>query len=131
MHSCGTVLIVDDEAATRLALVHELQSVGYATVTARNVKEAKRVTDEVAGELVGAVLDLCLPSAGDECVEGSHELEGGHVLYKFLRSRFPSIPVVIASMRSDLEARLPFWGDANTTMLAKPWLREDLLDALH
>jgi CheY-like chemotaxis protein len=79
-----TVLVVEDDDATREALALELQDAGYGVAEAANGREAlDYLADHAAPDVI--VLDMMLPV-----------LDGWRVLER-LRRTHPTVPVVVTT----------------------------------
>ncbi|MGD2252492.1 MAG: PAS domain S-box protein [Anaerolineales bacterium] len=78
-----TILIVEDDQATRQAIAEILESLDYATLSAEDGEEALRILEH-RGETVSLVLsDLVMPGVG------------GVELYQHLREERPTLPMVV------------------------------------
>lgn len=80
------ILVVEDEPALVDVIVYNLRQAGFETVEAADGREALRLAAEVRPALV--ILDLMLP-----------ELDGMTV-YRILRERSPTLPIIMATARS-------------------------------
>jgi DNA-binding NtrC family response regulator len=82
-HPEFTILVVDDDAATRRALVDTLERAGYRVRGAASTAEARRITETEEPAL--AVVDLVLPD-GD-----------GISLISELRGAWPAMPAIVVT----------------------------------
>jgi CheY-like chemotaxis protein len=81
----GTVLVVEDDVLTRLAVADHLRQCGYAVLEAENGQEAVSLLNE--GAPVDVVFtDMQMPGAVD-----------GFGVVRWLREHRPHLPVLIAS----------------------------------
>ena len=81
----GIVLVVDDDAAVRVALQRLLVRAGMSVVTATDTREAIAATREHGGKLSAVIVDLGLGK------------EDGAMLVRHLRRRRPGLGIVIFS----------------------------------
>ncbi len=111
-----TILVVDDEPLVLEVAALTLQSDGFAVVTARDGREARRVIDS-RDDIAAVILDLSLPDIGAE-----------ELVSSILRRR-PGIPVILSSghhepiMASGLL-------EGTVTFLPKPWELSQLLQVV-
>jgi len=90
-----TVLVVEDNAALRGALVDILELLNYRALQAANGREALAVLERRADEIALVLSDLVMPEMG------------GQALFHAMRQRGLTLPVVILSghpMERELEA---------------------------
>ena len=90
-----TVLVVEDNAALRGALVDILELLNYRALQAANGREALAVLEQRADEIALVLSDLVMPEMG------------GQALFHAMRQRGLTLPVVILSghpMERELEA---------------------------
>jgi CheY-like chemotaxis protein len=116
-HTDPYVLIVDDEALLREALVRWLRSMGYRAVAVENAESA---IDEITRQLPFAVIaDMVMP------------IHDGLWLLEQIRARWPSLHVIMASgAELDEPAVLKARRLGATDFIAKPFGRESLYQAL-
>jgi CheY-like chemotaxis protein len=110
----GTVLIADDEATIRSALATLLGEMGFSTKLAENGHQALELFDAAPQDIVLVLLDLTMP------------LMGGAETFSALRSRAPSLPVVMMSGYSEQQAFDRSSGQSRTAFLGKPYSVEAL-----
>lgn len=112
-----TVLIVEDEEATRLAIHRNLSRVGYTVIDASNGVEGLRVAESYPGTIHLLLTDSMMPEMG------------GTELVRELRKNRPHINVLMMSgYTEDLAATL---GDGqNEFFIEKPFNTVDLLAAI-
>lgn len=109
------VLVVEDDPALGPSLAASLQRHGYDAVLAA---DGPRALDEVAREVPDAiVLDLMLPGLD------------GHALLERWAGRL-SVPIVVLSARSDLDARLGSFARGAVDFVPKPFFVEELVARL-
>ena len=108
------VLLVDDEPAFRSLVAMTLEQDGYHVITASDGAEAVEVAEKVKHvDLV--VTDIRMPQMD------------GVELTNALRKTQPFVPVVfITGYPTDIRRFVP-----NSCTLNKPFLREDLMRAIH
>jgi CheY-like chemotaxis protein len=90
-----TVLVVEDNASLREALVDTLALLNYRALTAGNGRQALAILEKQASEIALVVSDLLMPEMG------------GQALYHALRERGFTLPVVLLSghpMEVELQA---------------------------
>ena len=108
------VLLVDDELAIRQLFASSLRRDGYHVVEAANGEEAVEAA-KLAERVDLVVTDIRMPKMD------------GVAMANALREAQPSIRIVFVSgYPTDLAALGP-----NSCMLAKPFLRADLMKAVH
>jgi DNA-binding response OmpR family regulator len=112
------ILIVEDEPLIRLFVVDSLEEFGFEVVEAENAAEAvTRLADE-AGAVGAAIIDVGLPD------------RPGDALAEELRTKWPDLPIVIASGRDTNEFAMRFNQDSRISVLGKPYTTDMLLGAL-
>jgi CheY-like chemotaxis protein len=117
--SSPRLLIVEDEAMVRLALLEELRSLGFDVEDAGSADEAIDKVDHAAGPIQAAIIDYNLPD------------RKGDALTAELRALLPDLPVVIVSAyRSDMLSAF-FGRDDQVRFLGKPYRIEELVPLLH
>ena len=107
------LLIIEDNPKLSALLVKLLSDRGYAVDAAADVAEATEVLRTVEYDLI--VLDLTLPD-GD-----------GRAILQALRRRGASVPVLVATARSELVQRVDTLDDGADDYLVKPFSPEELL----
>jgi two-component system cell cycle sensor histidine kinase/response regulator CckA len=93
-----------------------LLSFGYAVAVVHTGGEALREVDRFAAEVV--VLDVNLPDIG------------GEVVFRLLRQRWPSIPVVFSSGHVRNLREVGAEGRSRVALLQKPYEGEQLIEAI-
>jgi PAS domain S-box-containing protein len=78
-----TILIVEDDDATRLAVADILETLNYSTLQAADGKQALEILERNADRTALVLTDLVMPGIG------------GEQLYKKVREMLPSLPVVV------------------------------------
>ncbi len=95
-HGCGeTILVVEDEASLRTALVDSLELLNYRVLQAANGREALEILEQRAGEIALVLSDMVMPEMG------------GQALFFALRQRGHTLPVMMLSghpMENELES---------------------------
>lgn len=113
MHSCR-ILVVDDEAPLRAAMVDLLEQAGYDVSEAASAREAlEKLQDGLGCRMV--LSDIFMPG------------ENGLALLETIRLDFPSIPVVLSSGSSDVAMVIAAFRSGAFDYLQKPFRREELL----
>jgi CheY-like chemotaxis protein len=108
------VLLVDDEAAIRMLFAASLRRDGYHVIEAANGSEAIDAA-KIAERIDLVVTDIRMPKMD------------GIAMANELRALQPSIRIVFVSgYPVDVESLGP-----NSCMLAKPFLRTDIMNAVH
>jgi two-component system cell cycle sensor histidine kinase/response regulator CckA len=110
-----TILVVEDEAATRKALADSLEPLGYQTLEAANGQEALTVFEQREGQIDLVLSDIVMPEMG------------GKALLRKLRQQYPDVKVVLMSghplEETEIEA---LRADGLADWLAKPPSLEQL-----
>jgi CheY-like chemotaxis protein len=111
----ASILVVDDEALIRMAMISIGEDAGYCVVEAANADEALSMLEHYRG--IAAVLtDINMPGSMDG-------LQLSHVI----RARWPLIGLVLTSGRSLAKAaEMP----AGVRFIAKPYTPGEIVSAL-
>jgi len=113
------ILIVEDELLVRMFAVDTLEDAGFGVVQAGDGAEALRaLATEDAANLAAVVVDLGLPDRSGDQVASE------------IRAMRASLPIVIASGRSERELKERFAGDKRVAVLVKPYTSNLLIHAL-
>ncbi len=110
------VLVVDDEAIVRDAVVAILTSEAVPVKGARSGEDAVAMLREAPGQFALVVLDFSMPGMG------------GVQTYELIRVHEPDIPVVLSSGFTEEEALRRFAGLALAGFLQKPYKPAELLE---
>jgi CheY-like chemotaxis protein len=102
-----TILIVEDEALVRLALLEYLEEQGFAVLEASNADEAVSLIKKAKLEPDLVFTDVRMPGAMD-----------GLGLSRWLREQRPDIPVIVASGHAGIE---DIAASAGEQFCAKPY----------
>ena len=78
-----TILVVEDNDATRKALVSSLEMLNYRTLEAANGREALAVLAQRASEIALVLSDIVMPKMG------------GQALFQVLKLQYPTVKVVL------------------------------------
>lgn len=113
----GTVLVVDDEPTILAVAQDALQRCGWAVLLAANGKEAIKLVDGHA-ELTVVLLDMTMP------------VMSGEATLQAIRSRRATLPVVLCSGYSEMEAARRFSSDHVSGFLQKPFTADRLVAKL-
>jgi CheY-like chemotaxis protein len=112
------VLIVEDEALVRMFAVDALEDAGFAIAEAASAGDAMQVLQSAAAAIRAVVVDLGLPD------------RPGDQLAAEIRRHWPTLPILIASGRSERELKERFAVDAHVAIMVKPYTGPMLLQAL-
>ncbi|MEN9579409.1 MAG: hypothetical protein RJA70_2418 [Pseudomonadota bacterium] len=114
----GTVLVADDHPMVTALARRVLEAAGYQVLVARDGEEAVELFREFQTTVDAVVLDLTMPKLN------------GHEALLQLAELKPSVRVVLTSGYSEQDATAQLGGQPVATFLRKPWLPEQLLDAV-
>jgi len=119
--SKGRVLVVDDEADVRKAVRLILTKAGYDVDEAEDPEAGVALVKSGANKLpLSAIIsDLNMPKINEI------------IVIPYLRSQFPSCPVIVLSGSKMLERSAKLFKDAGVEFLAKPINQEQLLSAVN
>ncbi len=119
--SKGRVLVVDDEADVRKATRLILSKAGYDVEEAEDPESGVALVKSGANKqpLNAIVTDLNMPKINEV------------IVVPYLRSQFPSCPIVVVSGSKMMERSAKLFKDAGIEFLAKPINQEQLLGALN
>ncbi len=109
-----TILVADDDFATRLSITDYLEITGYSVIAAENGKEALGLVEEFGPHLI--VTDITMP-----------EMDG----YEFVRRvrtrpAFRLLPVIFLTERTSTEERIRGYQMGCDNYLAKPFELSEL-----
>ncbi|MEG4352267.1 DNA-binding response regulator [Microcoleus sp. LAD1_D3] len=109
-----TILVADDDFATRLSITDYLEITGYSVIAAENGKEALGLVDEFQPHLI--VTDITMP-----------EMDG----YEFVRRvrtrpSFRLLPVIFLTERTSTQERIRGYQMGCDNYLAKPFELQEL-----
>lgn len=110
----GTVLLVDDDDAVRMALERQLTGMGYAVVEACGGVEGVEQFRRHAAEVRVVLLDVTMP-----------DMNGDRMLRE-IRSVRPDVPALVMSGYSARDVRELFAGCPVVGFLQKPFALEEL-----
>jgi DNA-binding response OmpR family regulator len=114
-----TILVVEDDPATRTFLADNLTADGYELLVADSAREAIRILDAGAPDL--AVLDLGLPD--HDGLDVLRHLRGRHGLE---RRGDPDLPVLVVSGRAGELDRMRGWDRGCDDYVCKPYAYPEL-----
>ena len=114
-HIRERILVVEDEEALGEIIVAMLASANYVCRQARDGDEALTILESVDEEFALVLSNLVMPGLD------------GIGLLECLRSKYPDVPVVIASTVTDSSIRLDVIHHGACDYLLKPFKREELL----
>lgn len=112
------ILVVEDEVLVRMVTVDDLKLLGCRVEEAATAKEALNKINALGTKIDAAIIDLGLPD------------QKGDTLVKELRRVRDDIPIVIASGYGDALVRGQFPNDHLISFLEKPYLSNQLTEAL-
>ncbi|MFO0727499.1 MAG: sigma-54 dependent transcriptional regulator [Myxococcota bacterium] len=110
----GTILVVDDDAPTRMALEAQLRGAGHETLGAGSNTEARQIIDR-EGALDAVLLDVMMPEQG-----------GLHLLAE-LRDQRPQLPVIMVTASDAVENAVFALRHGAFDYLVKPVPKSELL----
>jgi DNA-binding NtrC family response regulator len=113
----GHLLVVDDEPEMRDLLRKVLEKDGYGVTAASDTREALRLLESHAYDLV--VADMLMP------------FEGGLALLKAVRRLSSAIPVIIVTAFGDGESYAQAMDHGAWAFISKPLRMADLKAAVH
>jgi DNA-binding NtrC family response regulator len=118
--SQGRVLVVDDEADVRRSVRLILSKAGYDVDEAEDPEAGVALVKSGANKLpLSAIItDLNMPKINEI------------IVIPYLRSQFPSCPVIVLSGSIKMEKSVNLFKQAGVEFLAKPINQAQLLDAL-
>jgi DNA-binding response OmpR family regulator len=114
----GIVLVVDDDAAVRVALQRLLVRAGMSVVTATDMREAIAATRRLGDQLSAVIIDLGLGR------------EDGSSLVRHLRRRRPGLGIVIFSGNAEGTLRQDFLTLGVRDYIVKPAPLPRIVDAV-
>jgi DNA-binding NtrC family response regulator len=112
------ILVVDDEESFRAGVVRQLKDAGYQTIEARDGSEAVKRFAERRDEIAAVLLDLVMPNTS-----------GGETL-QILRYYEPTLPIVVTSGYSELDATSLRETERGVGFLGKPFTATELTTEL-
>jgi DNA-binding response OmpR family regulator len=113
----GSILVVDDEEAIRLAMADALESHGYVVVQAASADEAVQLCNDRSFDV--ALIDLRMPG----------ELDGMELM-SVLRAQTPPTDVIILTAFGSLDTSLEAMRSGVFDYLLKPVETRTVLDAI-
>jgi DNA-binding NtrC family response regulator len=117
----GRVLVVDDEADVRKSVRLILTKAGYDVDEADDPEAGVALVKSGANKLPlnAIVTDLNMPKINEV------------IVVPYLRSQFPSCPIIVVSGSKMMEKSSKLFKEANVEFLAKPVNQEQLLSAVN
>ncbi|HEY6641434.1 response regulator [Povalibacter sp.] len=110
------VLVVEDEILVRMFAVDVLEEAGFEVIQAGSGAEALQALAERKADLSAVIIDLGLPDRrGDEIAAE-------------IRAQCPTLPIIIASGRSERELVDQFASDKAVAILPKPYTEPLMLE---
>lgn len=118
-HGDGTVLIVDDDLRVRTVASAFVQQLHLDVITADDGKEGLELFAQHHEKLVAVLLDMTMPVLGGvEAMTGMREIDR-------------SVPIILVSGYSEVEAGTLVTGDRPNAFMQKPFKSKDLKTALY
>lgn len=114
----GTILVVDDEQMIRDFARDALELRGYSVMTAENGEEAVALFKERNGDIKLVLLDVAMP------------VMNGEETFRELRRIRPDVRAILSSGFSEQDAVAHFTGRGLVGFLHKPYLINDLYNAV-
>ncbi|MFZ5893802.1 MAG: hybrid sensor histidine kinase/response regulator [Myxococcota bacterium] len=114
----ATALVVDDEGAVRAATSDMLRSVGYSVIEADGGLAAVQLFREHQYSIQVVLLDLAMP-----------DMNGEQTLRELRKIR-QDVPVILLTAYAEDEFRMRFVQGDLAGVVAKPFSREELIEAL-
>ncbi|MEG4283624.1 DNA-binding response regulator [Microcoleus sp. A006_D1] len=109
-----TILVADDDFATRLSITDYLEIIGYSVIPAENGKEALGLVQEFQPHLI--VTDITMP-----------QMDGYEFVRRVrLRPAFRLLPVIFLTERTSTEERVRGYQMGCDNYLAKPFELQEL-----
>ena len=117
----GRVLVVDDEADVRKSVRLILTKAGYDVDEAEDPEAGVALVKSGVNKLPlnAIVTDLNMPKINEV------------IVVPYLRSQFPSCPIIVVSGSKMMERSAKLFKEANVEFLAKPVNQEQLLGAVN
>lgn len=103
------ILIVDDDIDYLTQMKSAIKNMGFETITAESEKEAEEIIEKIKPDL--AILDLMM-----------EKLDSGFILSYKIKSKYPDVPIIIASAVTRETGMLFDTDDPND----KEWIKADL-----
>jgi CheY-like chemotaxis protein len=110
-----SILIVEDDAALRVALVRVIRNRGWCTYAAGSAEEALELVDSARLEIDAIISDFTLPGIS------------GLELIRQLRAHRPSLPAVLVTGASGVQILRRSSDQVQTEVIRKPLRYADLL----
>ena len=114
----GAILFIDDEETVRLLAKDALERIGYRVLLAQNGAEGVRVFEEQHQSLAAVVLDMTMP------------VMGGEAALDRMKTIHRDTPVILSTGYGESEAAQRFAGKDVAGFLQKPYMADQLIEAL-
>ncbi len=114
----GVVLVVDDEPVVRRVVRLTLERFGYDVLMAEDGREAVEVFRERPGEINCILLDMTMP------------VMDGAEAYAQIRKIDASVPIILSSGYSEIDAREQLEESSALTFIQKPYTTVALVEAV-
>ena len=109
------LLVVDDEPIVLDMIRRGLESSGYAVQLISTGSELKELLENDTPDFSAAILDVTMPDIAFDDV------------FNQVRSRFPTLPILVSSGYTDLDISGITAGDPNVIFMSKPYRAQKLL----
>jgi DNA-binding response OmpR family regulator len=114
----ANILVVEDDSVTGLFIRDTLEVVGFNVELASTARQARSLFSEAAASFDAAIIDIGLPDESGDRI--AHEV----------RTRWPRLPIVMATAVAAQDFATMFGDDANLQFLEKPYDGTALVSAL-
>ncbi len=114
----GLVLVIDDEAEVRATARAMIEALGYEVVEAEDGKSGLSTYDKYRAKVRAVLLDMTMP------------VMSGEEVYRALRHKAPTVPVILSTGYSPVDARRRGMMEGLAGFLQKPYTVRQLGDSL-
>jgi CheY-like chemotaxis protein len=114
----GTVLVIEDEASLRKAVIFAIREIGFTVLEAADGVQGTEIFQQHKEEICLVICDLTMPR------------QGGWETISALRKIVPGIPIILASGYNESQVMAGSHSDFPQAFLSKPYEFEALRDAI-
>ncbi len=114
----GLVLVIDDEAEVRATARAMIEALGYDVVEAEDGRSGLSTYDKYRNKVKAVLLDMTMP------------VMSGEEVYRALRHKAPTVPVILSTGYSPVDARRRGMMEGLAGFLQKPYTVRQLGDSL-